>query len=352
MSLKAIASGILGLSFVVGLAQTGQQPIRVVIDGNAMVFNDQQPTKSNNRVLVPLRGIFERLGAEVRWDPATQSVTARRGRRTIKLSIGLLDASIDGRDVHLDVPATLVGGSTMVPLRFVSESLGASVKWNDQDQEADITSPPQEYVPPIRVATPPPVRIIQRPPTMWDVIEADSVLPFRLNTRLSSYNARPGDQFTANIMTMGARRYMGIPDGTIAYGHVTYATPRRGDRPGILELHFDRITTPTGNSFPVDGRLIDLQDGRIAHGPHGELMARGTDRDDRAAFTGVGIGVGLIVGVHDRHPIADAALGGLLGAALGSRRPDRHSASDVQLVPGTQLGLRLHRNIQFRHDIR
>jgi len=347
-SFRTVSIGVVGLAAILARAQTGsQQPIHVVVDGTPLVFNNQQPTKSNNRVLVPLRGIFERLGAVVKWDPATQSVTAKRGRRTVKLSIGLLDASIDGHDAHLDVPATLVGGSTMVPLRFVSESLGATVKWNDQDQEADITSPPQDFAPPVQ----PPVRIIQPAPAAYDVILEDSVIPFRLNNRLSSSNARSGDQFSATLITYNHHRYLGLPEGTQAYGHVAYAHPRRGYEPGVLELKFDRIATPRGTSFQVDGRLIGLDGGSVNRGGDGVFMIKDRTRFDRVAFTGLGSGVGLVIGIRNSGPITDGAFHDFLGVEIGRRHPNSKSYRDVQLAPGAQFGLHLHHQITFRHNV-
>ena len=103
--------------------------IRVEVDGNLVHFNDTQPRMIDGRVLVPLRGVLEHMGANVFWDPSRRLVTARQGQRDISLYIGQRSAMVDGRTVSLDVPAMIIGGSTMVPLRFMSESLGADVMW-------------------------------------------------------------------------------------------------------------------------------------------------------------------------------------------------------------------------------
>ena len=103
--------------------------IRVEVDGSPVQFNDTQPRMIDGRVLVPLRGVLEHMGATVFWDPSRRLVTAKQGQRDISLYIGQRSAQVDGRTVPLDVPAMIIGGSTMVPLRFMGESLGADVMW-------------------------------------------------------------------------------------------------------------------------------------------------------------------------------------------------------------------------------
>src|SRR5450830_813791 len=105
------------LSFA-GLAQAAPQ---VVLDGQTISF-DVPPVIENNRTLVPLRAIFEALGASVQWDGATQTVTATKSDTEITLIIGG-QAFKNGQPVSLDVPAKIIESRTMVPLRFVSEAL-------------------------------------------------------------------------------------------------------------------------------------------------------------------------------------------------------------------------------------
>lgn len=117
---------------------SAQAHIHVTIDGQRVRFADQRPMEVDNRVLVPLRGIFEGLGATVDWNPANQAVTARRGDTTVRLRVNSAVASVNGKPVSLDVPARLYGNSVMVPLRFVSEALGAEVNWMDATQTVAI----------------------------------------------------------------------------------------------------------------------------------------------------------------------------------------------------------------------
>lgn len=109
------------------------QPIQVVLNGATVNF-DQPPAMIEGRLMVPLRGIFEALQAEVLYDAPTRSIKATKGPTVVELALGSRQASINGRPVYLDVPAGTLGGRTMVPLRFVSEALGAEVKWQGATQ--------------------------------------------------------------------------------------------------------------------------------------------------------------------------------------------------------------------------
>lgn len=115
--------------------------IRVILGGRPLRF-DVAPEIRNGRTLVPLRAIFETLGATVAWDGATQTVTAVRSDVTIRLQVGNPVASRNGVSVALDQPPVIVGGRTLVPLRFVSEALGAAVGWNGDTRTITITPAP------------------------------------------------------------------------------------------------------------------------------------------------------------------------------------------------------------------
>ena len=86
---------------------------------------------SEGRTLVPLRVIFEALGAEVLWDDSTKTVTASKDGTEISLTIGSPEMKVNGASVSLDVPGRISDGRTMVPLRAVSESLGCNVAWSN-----------------------------------------------------------------------------------------------------------------------------------------------------------------------------------------------------------------------------
>jgi hypothetical protein len=138
-----------------GGAQVSAPYVHVFVDGRPVGF-DVPPQIDNGRVLVPLRGVFERLGATVAWDDRTQTVLAQRGSTYVSLVIGNTRAMIDGRPAAMDVPAMLVGGRTMVPLRFVSQALGATVNWDASTSTVAIASSGAAALPPSQTYTPPP----------------------------------------------------------------------------------------------------------------------------------------------------------------------------------------------------
>ena len=94
---------------------------------------DQNPVIYNDRTLVPMRKIFEALGAQVEWDGETQTVTGVRGDKTVKLSIGSSVMTVDGQSVMLDTMPVLLNGRTLVPARAIAEGLGCTVGWNEQE---------------------------------------------------------------------------------------------------------------------------------------------------------------------------------------------------------------------------
>ena len=119
-----------------GVPSGSIQIIRVFVNEKKLTF-DQPPIIENGRTLVPFRSIFEALGAEVDWNQTSQTVTAVRGSVTITLRIGDDVLVKNGQEIKLDVPAKIVGGRTLVPIRAVAESLGAEVGW---DQNTRIIS--------------------------------------------------------------------------------------------------------------------------------------------------------------------------------------------------------------------
>lgn len=104
-------------------------PIRVTVNGEQVDFSRAEPTMVSGRVLVPMRSVFNQLGVALVWDAPSRSVTARLGERTVVLPLNSTNALVNGQEVPLDVPARIHNGRTMVPLRFLAESLQASVRW-------------------------------------------------------------------------------------------------------------------------------------------------------------------------------------------------------------------------------
>ncbi|AIE86189.1 copper amine oxidase N-terminal domain-containing protein [Fimbriimonas ginsengisoli] len=114
--------------------------IAVTVDGDPVKFVDQGPVMRGSRVLVPLRGVFEKMGANVVWDRDTNTVIATRGERTVKLPLNGSTATVGGQTVNLDMPPVVIYGRALVPLRFLGESLGATVDWHPNEMAVVIKS--------------------------------------------------------------------------------------------------------------------------------------------------------------------------------------------------------------------
>ena len=86
------------------------------------------------------------MGATIDWDPTQRMVSGRRGSHRLSMSADGHSAMVDNRAVRLDGRATIVDGSVMVPLRFVSEALGSQVDWNDSTQTVNIHSEDGHFI--------------------------------------------------------------------------------------------------------------------------------------------------------------------------------------------------------------
>lgn len=94
------------------------------------IYFDQPPVIQNGRTLVPVRAIFEAIGATVYWDGDTRTVTAKKDGTTVTMTIDNVNATKNGQPVVLDVPAQIVNGRTLVPARFAAECFELDVKWD------------------------------------------------------------------------------------------------------------------------------------------------------------------------------------------------------------------------------
>ncbi|HWD40457.1 MAG TPA: copper amine oxidase N-terminal domain-containing protein [Fimbriimonas sp.] len=321
-----IAAGIITSSY-------GQEPIRVVVNGGRIRFQGQQPIMSNDRVLVPLRGVLEHMGARVSWNPSNETVSAVKGYSDVKLRIGETTASIDGNPVSLDVPAQILNGSTMVPLRFVGEALGEDVQWQASRNLVNIVTG-NGYAQKLHDDRPP---AHHNPATEALVFEAGAVLPVTLDEHLSSATTTRGDTFSTTI----DGNESGLPTGTQVTGYVAAVRPQGGSHPGMLELRFDHIKLPDGQSYPISGSLIGLDNKSVIHNKGKLFATRGAT--NRGAYAGYGAGAGLIVGLIANKPLEDTAIGGLLGYLAGSL--DRSHPRNVELKSGTEFGVRINKRV-------
>ena len=132
---------LVSLIFICLLAAPAFSALTIDLDGRQLSF-DVLPTIDDGRTLVPLRAIFEAMGATVNWDQDSQTATAMKDGTTVILQIGSTAPTINGEIRELDVPAKIIEGRTLAPLRFVGEAFGGTVDWDQASQLISITSVP------------------------------------------------------------------------------------------------------------------------------------------------------------------------------------------------------------------
>ncbi len=314
------------------------QNIHVEVNGQPVRFSNAEPRYMNGRVLVPLRGVFENMGANVQWHPENRSVTAQKNNTDVSLRIGEKWASVDGKTVAMDVPAMILNGSTMVPIRFISEALGAQVSWNDPSRTVLINTDGSGTGNPIEFAN-----------ARRFVIDKGTVIPVNLQTRVSSRDSRKGDLVRATVenFNSGAVTWeqgdFDFPAGTVIEGRVSSVTPRNGNNPGMIELDFGRLVMPDNRTMNINGSLIALDSKSVSRNENGVLIAKTSSKDNRVVYAGYGAGAGLLVGLLTKKPLESLAIGGILGYIAGTlEQSKKKNPADVNLDPGTRFGVRLN----------
>jgi len=126
--------------FTLAASVSAAEEIKVIIDGKPQAF-DVAPQNLGGRILVPLRAIFEEMGATIQWDDATQTVTATKDDTVVVLTIGDTSPTVNGQVVSLDQSGILVDGRTLAPLRFVAEAFDGMVDWDVANNTARISRP-------------------------------------------------------------------------------------------------------------------------------------------------------------------------------------------------------------------
>lgn len=138
---KFLATLLVGASLTMfaGVATAAPaKPVTIQFNGISL-SSDSAPVIKNGRTLVPLRLISESLGADVKWDAATKTVTIIKNSDTVKLTISQKATTKNGQPAStLEAPAEIIGGSTYVPVRFISEALGAAVEWDNANRAVKI----------------------------------------------------------------------------------------------------------------------------------------------------------------------------------------------------------------------
>ncbi|HZV80033.1 MAG TPA: stalk domain-containing protein [Candidatus Binatus sp.] len=159
----------------------------------------------NGVILVPLRSMFEAMGATVSWDAASKTATAQKQGASVQVTLGKSQAVINGESRPLDVPPEMYKGNIVVPVRVMSEALGAYVQWVP-DRRITVV----RYIPPTPVPTPPPtppptpVPTPAPTPTPTPAPAAPSYLGFAEGAYVFH---RISNEFAAQATTTGSYQY-------------------------------------------------------------------------------------------------------------------------------------------------
>ncbi len=121
------------------LSAAAANEVSVILDGERVAF-DVPPQIISNRTMVPIRAIFEALGAKVEWDAETRTAKATIDGYVVKCTLDSRYMSVRGKNVKMDVSPVIVDGRTLVPARFVAEAFGGVVGWDGDTRTVYITS--------------------------------------------------------------------------------------------------------------------------------------------------------------------------------------------------------------------
>ncbi len=112
-------------------------PVYVKFNGNILGF-ETPPVIEDDSTLVPMRFLFEQMGAEVEWNGEIQTAIATLDNTAVTFAIDDTNAEVNNTPTTMDIPARLINGKTMVPLRFLSENMGYTVDWDADSRTAII----------------------------------------------------------------------------------------------------------------------------------------------------------------------------------------------------------------------
>jgi hypothetical protein len=214
-------------------------PYAVSINGN-MVALTPGPIERGGRVFVPLRGVLERLGASVVYEGG--QINATSAGHTISMRVGSDQALVDGTPRTLESPAFVSAGVTYVPLRFVSQTLGATVNYESSNRLVSIvTSGGPPSAGPALPALPPGTSIVGT-----------------LSTDLNTATAQVGDQFAINLTPPYPNDDPAFANAYIR-GHVASVVRAGQGRNAGFGLAFDRLVLADGRSEPLYAHVVNVE---------------------------------------------------------------------------------------------
>jgi hypothetical protein len=264
-------------------APAAAQQVTVTVNGQALYLNPG-PIERSGRVFVPLRGIFERLGAGVVYSAGT--INATKASTTVSLHIGSTQATVNGQIQYLDVAPFIVGATTYVPLRFIAQSLGANVGYDASTRVVAITManqmPPPPAPRPPRPPAPPPappaaVRLrAQRPAPDSEISDRFAVISAQFSRRVEPNSVRVWLDGANRTMQSGvsSTEFSFKPPAPLAFGSHTvrvagrapdgetfdrswsFVVARPAPQPMRLSIYEPSENAVVGWSFELSGNTV------------------------------------------------------------------------------------------------
>jgi hypothetical protein len=139
-----VTAAVVSAAATVAAAPSTNGGVNVTVNGEVVTFRGSSPRSGSGPCSCRCAASFERLGASVQYEPSTKTILALKGPTTVRLRLGEAQADVNGEIRTLSVPAQAEQGTTLVPLRFVSEALGAQVKWQAASRTVVITTSAQQ----------------------------------------------------------------------------------------------------------------------------------------------------------------------------------------------------------------
>ena len=235
-----------------------------------------------NTILIPLRSLFEQLGATVSYDPASKTVDVSKPGSDVKVTVGKPEVIINGESRPLDVPPEIYKGAVVVPLRVLSEGLGAYVQWVPEKRTVVVryvpapTPPPATPEPtpvPTVAPTPPPTpaptptpKPTPKPIVYENFVVGDYIFQPKVYNEFSNGSTSGGTGKNGSYQVAGAVEFpaFGLPwmlEGNyrqISYNHLNNGTGLPGD-PGLVTVigGYAQTDVPafTARDTDFDGRL-------------------------------------------------------------------------------------------------
>jgi hypothetical protein len=215
----------------IGASADRTDSVQVLIDGQKISF-DVPPRIENGRVLVPFRAVFTPLGGKVSWKAEKKLVVARYGLMDLRLYIGDTTARLGNKNINMDVPAKIIQGRTLVPLRFISENLfSAHVHWDSKNKTVSISSAQEKDLRPLTAAFQ--STISGKKP--GDIIDISHLEIMNIPEIIPQWTSHP--QYPVTLLFSDSPEYVDLPG-------VTY----RGKAQGEIRLvyyHIPRLTAPS-----------------------------------------------------------------------------------------------------------